>query len=67
MTAEGAFGGVSNLLAEHAPSLFVAAETYPVGTRFAPTLSATRLFLGFSPMVKLCCHSPPMKGKPIGH
>jgi hypothetical protein len=34
-TAEGTFGGVSDLLAELAPSLFVAAETYAVATRFA--------------------------------
>src|SRR5215207_788958 len=45
-TTEGTFGGVSDLLTDLAPSLFVAAETYPVETRFVPTFSATLLLLG---------------------
>jgi hypothetical protein len=44
--AEGTFGGVSDLLADLACSLFVAAETYQVGARFVPTFSATLLLLG---------------------
>jgi hypothetical protein len=44
--AEGTFGGVSDLLADLAPSLLVAAETYSVGPRFGPTFSDTMLLSG---------------------
>src|SRR5215211_1222749 len=44
--AEGTFGGVSDLLADLAPSLLVAAEIYSIWPRFGPTFSDTMLLSG---------------------